>query len=55
MYLVNLNVRVLTTIVYFVAVVMSCAYSSKCIAQSGEKDISGVWREVEGLCALLKH
>lgn len=44
MYFVNLNVRVLNTVVYFVAVVMSCAYSSKCVAQYGEKDISGRWR-----------
>lgn len=44
MYLVNLKVRVSNTIMYFVVVVMSSAYSGKCIAQSGEKDISGQWR-----------
>lgn len=44
MYLVNLEVRILNTAIYFVAVVMPCAYSGKCISQSGEKDISGVWK-----------
>lgn len=44
MFLFSLKVRVLKTIIYFVAVLMSCAYSSKCIAQSGKKDVSEVWR-----------
>lgn len=41
--------------VCFVAAVMPYAPLSKYIAQSGGKEVLEVWREVKGLCVLLKH